>query len=640
MWHGHVEGLRPGQLYGYRVHGPYSPREGHRFNPAKLLLDPYGHVVEGRIAWDDATFGYDPASPDGDLSLDGRDSAPFVPRSAVARSAFDWGDDAPPRRPLAETVIYEAHVRGLTRLHPDIPAAIRGSYDALGHPAVLRHLVALGVTAVELLPIQAFADDRFLVRRGLTNYWGYSTLGYFAPEPRYLGPAGPDGLRASIRALHAAGIEVILDVVYNHTAELEETGPTLSFRGIDNATYYKPAPGDPRRTLNCTGCGNALDLSQPAVRDLVLDSLRHWAGEYRVDGFRFDLATTLARDPDGFDPACAFLRELSADRVLGRLKLIAEPWDLGKDGYRLGAFPPGWREWNDVARDAIRSFWRGDGGAVPGLARALSGSEDIFGPGGRGPLASVNYVCSHDGFTLDDLVSYTERHNGANGEENRDGHGDNLSAHHGVEGPTTDPAILGLRARQKRNLLATVFLAQGVPMLGMGDELCRTQGGNNNPYCQDNRTSWLDWEAGRAADPDLPAFVAALTALGRARPALRRDRFFTGEPDPVTGRRDVTWLAPDGREMAAPDWQDAERRAMGAMLDGPEDAPPLLALFNASTADILFPLPPVSGGWRPLLDTRLPTGVPRDLGRVAGGAGTFLVEARSVVLFEGTNRQD
>ena len=590
----------------------------------------------GRVAWDDATYGYDPASPDRDLGFDTRDSAPFAPRSAVVDPAFDWADDRPPDHPWSRTFVYEAHVSGLTRLHPDIAPDLRGTYEALAHPSIVRHLRSLGVTALELLPIHAFCDDRFLVERGLTNYWGYSTLGFFAPEPRYLGPAGATGLKQAVKDLHAAGIEIILDVVFNHTAELEETGPTLSFRGVDNATYYKPVPGDPRRTYDCTGCGNALDLGQPAVARLVLDSLRHWVGEYHVDGFRFDLATTLARNPYEFDPHCAFLTALAADPVLSRVKLIAEPWDIGRGGYRLGAFPPGWRDWNDVFRDSVRGFWRGDRGAVPAFVRAIAGSREIFERGGRGPLASVNYVSSHDGFTLADLVSYEERHNLANGEGNRDGHKDNLSWNCGHEGPTGDDAILALRRRQTRNLLASLMLAQGVPMLAMGDELSRSQGGNNNAYCQDNPTGWLDWTAGRDSDPDLPAFVAYLARLRRDLPALRRETFFTGAVDPATGRKDVVWLAPEGREMQEADWADPGRQAFGIRFGGEADGgAPLLGLVNAASDDTAFRVPSDTGdgAWRALLDTGCPTGVADDRMTGFGQGGTFILKARSLVLF-------
>ena len=632
VWSTRVDGVGRGRLYGYRVGGPYEPGAGHRFNANKLLLDPYARAVHGAVRWDDAVYGFDRASSDGDLSFNERDSAPFCPLAIVTDERFDWDGDHPPRRPWSETVIYEAHAKGLTRLHPEVPEEIRGTYEALGHPAIVDHLKRLGVTALELLPIQAFADDRFLVERGLVNYWGYSPLAFFAPEPRYLGPGGAAGLKSAIAALHRAGIEVILDVVYNHTAEAEETGPTLSFRGIDNLTYYKPRPGDPRRTLNPTGCGNALDASRPAVARLILDSLRHWVREYRVDGFRFDLATTLARDPDAFDPDCAFLRALAADPALAGVKLIAEPWDLGENGYQAGRFPPGWSDWNDRFRDGLRGFWRGDAGTVPGLARAVSGSQEVFGPGGRGPAASINYVCSHDGFTIADLVTYTERRNRPNGEENRDGHGHELAVNHGVEGPTDDPAIVGARRRHVRNLLATLMLSVGVPMIAMGDEAGRTQNGNNNPYCQDNETTWLDWS--NLPDPELVPFVAALTAIRRALLHARRTEFLTGVRDPSTGWKDVSWLRPDGQEMTDADWADVARRVLGIEADGGPDESRVLLVLNAGTDPVPFQFPAWLDGlrWTPILSTASPTGEP-DTAICEGG--TFDVAARSLVLFRG-----
>ncbi len=633
-WRAFVPGLAPGQLYGYRVHGPYRPGDGHRFNPHKLLIDPYARLLSGPVLWDDALYGFDRDAADGDLSFDTRDSAPFCPRSVVVDPAFDWGDDRPPARPWPETILYEAHVRGLTMRHPAVPPALRGTYEALGHPVVVDHMVRLGVTALELLPIHAFADDRFLVDRGLANYWGYSTLAFFAPERRYLGPAGIPGLKGAIRALHRAGIEVILDVVYNHTAELEETGPTLSFRGIDNAGTYRPRPGDRRRTDNITGCGNAIDASRPGPRALILDSLRFWLEEYRVDGFRFDLGPVLGRDPDAFDAGCALFRAMRDDPVIARAKLVAEPWDLGPDGYRLGDFPAPFAEWNDRARDGYRRFWRGDAGSLTGFVRALAGSREVFERSGRAPQASVNYAASHDGFPTADVAAFAERHNAANGEGNRDGHGDNLSWNGGVEGPTDDPAILARRARDRRNLLASAFLSLGSPMLLAGDEFARSQGGNNNAYCQDNATSWLDWEA--AADPDLPAFVARLASIRRAHPALRRIAFLTGEPGP-DGRPDVAWLRPDGTPLQPADWHDDGLRAF-AMLTGGADGPPLLLVVNGGTRDLAVPRPgPEAGsGWRALLTTATSTGAADGSEHPRDRPGTFAVAARSAVLFEAT----
>jgi len=637
IWHGHVAGIRPGQLYGYRVLGPYEPAAGHRFNANKLLLDPYARLLSGTVRWDDATYGYLPDAAELDLSFNPHDSAPFMPRCVVVDPAYEWGADAPLRRRWSETLIYEAHVGGLTKLHPQIQPELRGTYEALGHPAIITHLLRLGVTALELLPIHAFSDDRFLVQRDLVNYWGYSSFGFFAPDARYLGPAGLNGLKSAIAELHRAGIEVILDVVYNHTAELEETGPTLSFRGIDNAVYYKSQPGDPRRTFNCTGCGNSLDVSHPAVLRQVLDSLRFWATEYHVDGFRFDLAPTLARNPYEFTREAPFFAALAADPVLSRVKLIAEPWDIGDGGYRLGQFPPPWGEWNDVFRDSVRRFWRGEPGQVPGLVRAVAGSREILEASGRGPAASVNYVASHDGFTLEDLVSYEHRHNWQNGEENRDGHGDNHSSNCGIEGPTGDRDVLALRARQKRNLLATVMLSQGVPMLLMGDELSRSQQGNNNAYCQDNPTTWLDWDKGRAHDADLTAFVAYLAEIRRTHAALRRTTFLDGVPDASTGLKDVHWLTPAGSELTESDWHDEGRRALGLVLGhDAEDGRRLFAVFNSAPDSAPFRLPEYgSQGWVPLLDTMSGTGRPNDPERTFAAGGTFVVEPRSVILFRG-----
>lgn len=635
VWHVHVAGLGPGQLYGYRVHGPYAPRDGHRFNPNKLLIDPYARMLSGRLVQDEANYGFPLSGPDADLGFDERDSAASIPKGVVLAPSSSEFDDRTPSRPWTETVIYEAHVRGLTMLHPDVPAALRGTFAALGHPAVVAHLQRIGVTAVELLPCQAIGDEPALVRRGLVNFWGYSTLNYFAPEARYLGPSGTVGLKQAVRALHAAGIEVILDVVYNHTAELGEDGPTLSFRGIDNASYYKARPENLRRTWDTTGCGNTLNLSHPRVRQLVLDSLRHWAVEYGIDGFRFDLATALARDPFDFDRRSAFFSGVAADPLLSGLKLIAEPWDIGEGGYRLGGFPTGWSEWNDQYRDTVRAFWRGDEGQLPRLTQGLTGSKEIFAASGRGPSASVNYVASHDGFTLRDLVSYERKHNEANGEGNRDGHGHNLSSNGGVEGDTDDATILAHRARLVRAMLASALVAQGVPMLLAGDEFARSQGGNNNPYCQDNPTSWVDWTGWRTIDPTLPDYVARLLALRREHQALHRISFLTGLDVPGTGLRDVYWLAPDGREMTWQDWADGSRRIVGMQIgnDAP-DGRRLLVLVNGSGRDIAFRLSPTVPGrsWITVFDSTSRTGAPDDGCRSLPAAGTFTVAARSLVL--------
>ncbi|GJD63794.1 glycogen debranching protein GlgX [Methylobacterium frigidaeris] len=638
VWHGYLSGVLPGQLYGYRVHGPWEPARGHRFNPHKLLIDPYARELHGRVRWHDALYPYRRGSHREDV-LDRRDSAPMMPKGVVTAPEAPVHDDPPLRHPLVDSVIYEAHVRALTQTHPDVPLPWRGSYAALGHPAIVDHLVRLGVTAIELLPIQAFVDDRFLVEKDLTNFWGYSPLNYFSPEPRYLGPAGTAGLKAAIRQLHAAGIEVLMDVVYNHTCEADHTGPSLSFRGIDNASYYKLNPDDPRRDIDCTGCGNTLDVAVPRVMQMVLDSLRHWVEAYRIDGFRFDLASSLARAPHDFTPRAAVLQAMAQDPLLSRVKLIAEPWDIGMGGYQLGGFPVGWSDWNDQFRDAARGFWRGDAGQLPKLTQGLTGSKEIFSASGRGPSASINFIASHDGYTLADVVAYEEKHNEANGEGNRDGHGHNVSRNYGAEGPTDDPEILAVRTRQKRNLLATILLAQGVPMLLMGDERSRSQGGNNNAYCQDNATSWVDWE-NDGGDPALTAFVRNLLALRRDHRALRRRKFLTGETVASGGLRDVHWLSPCGAEMDDGAWGDGERRAFGMQIgnDAP-DGRRLLILANAGEAALDFRLAPVIGGpWTPFFDTTVSDGRPGGRESVKAGGVVRLPERALLVLARNTAR--
>ncbi len=637
VWHGYVTGVRPGQTYGYRVHGPYEPGSGHRFNPHKLLLDPYARQLAGHVRWHDALNGFRSGGNRADTALDRRDSAPMMPKGVVEDPARTWGDDRRPNVPWRDTIIYEAHLKGLSELHPGMPGEVRGTYTALGHPAVVDHLVKIGITAVELLPIQAFADDRFLVEKGLRNYWGYSTLNYFSPEPRYFGEDGAYGLRAAVKTLHAAGIEVILDVVYNHTCEGNQTGPTLSFRGIDNKSYYKLVPDDPRSYWDCTGCGNTLDLSHPRVLQMVLDSLRHWVESYHVDGFRFDLAPALTRTPFEVSDRAGFLHAIGQDPVLSRVKLIAEAWDLGNGGYRVGAFPTGWGDWNDRFRDTVRSFWRGDPGQIPGMANRLSGSSDVFNHSGRKPWASVQYVASHDGFTLQDIVSYNNRHNLPNGENNKDGHEPNYSANHGVEGPTRDKAILAARNRQKRNLLATAILATGTPMLLMGDEFSHSQDGNNNAYCQDNRTSWLDWHD--TLDPHLVDYVANLIALRKRHAVFRRLEFFTGDALATTGLKDVYWLTAEGQEMEGDDWGHVERRALGMQIgnDG-EASERILLLFNASAEDLSFKLPkgfPCTA-FRPVFESTKPDGL-CDTGAKCVGAGeAFPLPSRSFVLLQHT----
>ena len=613
VFHGHLPGLKAGQVYGFRAHGPWAPERGHRFNPAKLLLDPCAEALVGRTLWEGPNL-VDPADP---FALDPRDSAPFVAKAVVTAPLPPVPEGERPGVPWPETVLYEAHVRGLTRLHPAVPEAQRGTLKGLTHPAVLDHLRRLGVTAVELMPVAACLDELRLVRLGLSNYWGYNPLAFSAVEPRYA--AGPDPraeCRAAVRALHAAGLEVVLDLVYNHSAEGDHLGPTLSLRGLDNAVYYRPDPADPRRYADLAGTGNALNLGHPRVVQLVTDSLRHWAA-FGIDGFRLDLATTLGRGRDGtFAPDSPLLQAVAQDPVLSRLKLIAEPWDVGPDGYQAGNFPPPFAEWNDRFRDAARRFWRGDAGSLPELAGRLLASADRYDHGGRGPWASVNYVAAHDGFTTRDLVTYARKHNEANGERNRDGHGDELSANYGAEGESGDLRVRRLRQRQRRNLLATLLLAQGTPMLLMGDEVGRSQGGNNNAYCQDNPTSWYPWEGIGVDEGMFQAFVARLIALRRHHPALRRRRFLHGNGRGPDGLRDVTWLARDGSEKRPEHWRDPANRCFGLLLDGaaepdrgadggPQTDDLLLLLANAGEDPVAFAPPAVGAAtaWETLLDT-------------------------------------
>jgi isoamylase len=618
VWHGYLPGLRPGQLYGYRVHGPYAPERGHRFNPAKLLIDPYARVIAGPVGWHDELLGYAVLAPEDRPIPSTVDSAPFVPKAMVFADAFPWQDDRPPRTPLERTLIYECHVKGMTMRHPDVPPELRGTYLGLASEPIVEHLRALGVTAVELLPVHHHAHERALAGRGLVNYWGYNSIGYFAPDPRYA--TGHHGeqvteFKTMVKRLHRAGIEVLLDVVYNHTGEGNRLGPTLSLRGIDNAVYYRLGADDPATYVDCTGVGNTLDMSHPRAVQLVVDSLRYWVGEMHVDGFRFDLAPTLGREDDGFDRRAAFFQILAHDPVLSRVKLIAEPWDLGFDGYQTGGFPDGWLEWNDKYRDTLRRFWRGDAGVVPELASRLSGSSDLFQGADRTPLASVNFVTCHDGFTLRDLVSYDVKHNEANGEGNRDGNDHNLSRNWGVEGPSDAPGVVRLRARAMRNLLASLLFSQGVPMLSHGDEIGRTQQGNNNAYCQDGPLTWLDWDLDDERR-ELLRFVRQATALFHAHPALRRRRFFTGKPG-ADGTRDIVWLHPDGHEMQDRDWRDPAGHALtmlvqdGDEADGdaiaasPERREHVLLLLNGAGRSRTFALPAPSpdGRWRELLNT-------------------------------------
>ncbi|MCV0397256.1 MAG: glycogen debranching protein GlgX [Rhizobiaceae bacterium] len=601
VWHGYLPDVRPGQLYGYRVHGPYAPEEGHRFNPNKLLLDPYALEIRGEIRWHDAVFGYRVGHPKEDLSFDRRDSAFVMPKCVVVDPAVTWGDDIRPRHPWSETIIYEAHVKGMTALREDLPQQLRGTFEGLSDPRVIDHLVRLGVTAVELMPVQSFFDDRHLVERGLSNYWGYNTIGFFAPATRYISPnGGVHEFKLVVRRLHEAGIEVILDVVYNHTAEGSQLGPTLSFRGIDNASYY--ILGDDRRYYyDTTGCGNTVNLRNRRVLQMVMDSLRYWVEECHVDGFRFDLATALGRDRHAFDQHSVFLEAVMQDPVLSTVKLIAEPWDTGPEGYQLGNFPPGWAEWNDRYRDTVRSFWKGDEGSAAALATRLMGSADCFDSRGRRPWASVNFVTAHDGFTLADTVSYDSKHNEANGEDNRDGHDNNLSHNWGVEGPSDDPNILDQRDRIRRGLMATLLLSQGTPMILMGDERGRSQGGNNNGYCQDDEINWLQWNDIGARDRAFESFVRCLLALRRAHPILRQPRFAHAR-HLADGVADVVWLRADGEVMSEEDWTNPGTRTLGLQLNSWEER--LLMLFNAHNEDMAFSLPRLGGEqWRLKLDT-------------------------------------
>ncbi|HEX7002875.1 MAG TPA: glycogen debranching protein GlgX, partial [Trueperaceae bacterium] len=552
VWHAYLPGVGPGQLYGYRVEGPYEPKEGMRFNPNKLLIDPYAKAIEGDVVWDDANFGYRLGDRKKDLSFDDRDSAPFVPKAVVVDESFDWEGDRSPGIPLHRSVIYETHIRGMTMKHPEVPDELRGSYAGMASDPIVGYLKELGVTAVELLPVHQFVSDKLLQDRGLSNYWGYNTIGFFAPEVAYAS-SGTRGeqvreFKEMVKSFHRAGIEVILDVVYNHTAEGNELGPTLSFRGIDNAMYYRLVEDEPRYYMDYTGTGNTLNLGNPRVLQLVMDSLRYWVTHMHVDGFRFDLAAALARELHDVDRLSTFFDTIGQDPTLARAKLIAEPWDVGPGGYQVGNFPPGWAEWNGRYRDAVRSFWRGDPVGVAELAYRLSGSSDLYEDTGRRPYASINFVTAHDGFTLNDLVSYDEKHNEANGDENRDGEENNLSWNCGVEGETDDPEVIALRERQQRNLLATLLLSQGVPMIAGGDEQGRSQGGNNNAYCQDNEISWVDWTLAEKNIAQV-RFVQSLTALRRRYPILRRNRFLSTVVNEAIGVKEVTWINPSGSEM-------------------------------------------------------------------------------------------
>ncbi|QJY51027.1 glycogen debranching protein GlgX [Pseudonocardia broussonetiae] len=665
VWHGYLPTVEPGQRYGFRVHGPHDPGQGLRCNPHKLLIDPYAKALDGPVKWDEAVFGYQFSDPD---TRNDADSAPFVPKSVVVNPFFDWGSDRPPKIPYNESVIYEAHVRGLTIAHPDIPEPLRGTYTGLAHPAMIEHLKNLGVTAVELMPVHEFLNDHHLQEKGLSNYWGYNTVAFLAPHHAYaMGNNRPGNqvqeFKAMVRDLHDAGIEVILDVVYNHTAEGNDMGPTLSMRGIDNHAYYRVVEDDQRYYMDYTGTGNSLNVRNPHTLQLIMDSLRYWVTEMHVDGFRFDLASTLAREFYDVDRLSVFFDLVQQDPVISQAKLIAEPWDVGPGGYQVGNFPPLWTEWNGKYRDTVRDFWRGEPGTLGEFAQRLTGSSDLYQNDGRRPFASINFVTAHDGFTLNDLVSYNEKHNEANGEDNNDGESHNRSWNCGVEGPTDDEAVLELRARQQRNIIATMLISQGVPMLLHGDELGRTQNGNNNVYCQDSEIAWVDWSlAGKNAP--LIGFTAGMVALRHAHPVFRRRRFFAGRPigprrraDAAAALPDIAWFTPTGEEMTEQDWDSGFGKCVTVFLNGEgifdvdargervvDDS--FVIALNAHYEDIDVVLPGSRYGsrWAVVVDTT--TGIVTTLATAPGmaaaepdtvGAGdTFTVTARSLVVFQRT----
>jgi glycogen operon protein len=636
VWHGYLPNAVPGLLYGYRAYGPYEPSHGHRFNPHKLLLDPYARATRGDIRWNDSLFGYRVGSSRADLTMDRRDSALAMPKAVVVDDAFSWQDDRRPNVPWSDTIIYEAHLKGLTQLFDEVHPPDRGTFAALAHPGVIAHLKRLGVTAIELLPIHAYLQDRNLVN-GLSNYWGYNTLSYFAPESRYLVDHRLNLIRLAIRRLHAAGIEVILDVVYNHTCEGSELGPTLSWRGLDNATYYLLSE-DKRYCVNYTGTGNTLDLTKARVLQMAMDSLRYWATEFRVDGFRFDLGVTLGRERHGFDPGAGFFDAIRQDPILSTLKLISEPWDVGPNGYQLGQHPPGFAEWNDRFRDGVRRYWVGEPGMRAELAARTSGSGDLFDRSARRPWASVNYITSHDGLTLEDLVSYEQKHNEANGENNEDGHSNNYSHNWGHEGPTDDPAIKELRNRVKRSMLLTLFASLGTPMLLHGDEFGRTQLGNNNAYCQDNRLSWVDWSMAQTGEGKaLMSFVTRLTTLRRDFPIIGCGKYLYGQDEIAPGIRDLEWFDENAHSLAPAEWQDSERRAlvMRRAQTRPDGRVELVALLvNSSTGAIPFKLPGAFQWWV-LVDSAAPTDEVHPL-----ATETYQVQDRAAVIMSGTHEVD
>jgi glycogen operon protein len=646
VWHGFIPNIEPGQRYGYRVYGPYNPVAGHRCNPNKLLIDPYAKAIDGTFEWNQSLFGYNFGDPD---SRNDDDSAASMPKSVVINPFFDWGVDRPPGHEYADTVIYEAHVKGLTQTHPDIPEQARGTYSGVAHPVIIEHLKSLGVNAIELMPVHHFVNDSTLVEKGLSNYWGYNTIGFLAPDAKYSSSPNPGGqvqeFKAMVRALHEADIEVILDVVYNHTAEGNHLGPTLSMRGIDNTAYYRLVDNDKRYYLDYTGTGNSLNVGHPHSLQLIMDSLRYWVTEMHVDGFRFDLAATLAREFYDVDRLSAFFELVQQDPTVSQVKLIAEPWDIGPGGYQVGNFPPQWTEWNGKYRDTVRDYWRGEPATLDEFAYRLTGSADLYEHTGRRPVASINFVTAHDGFTLRDLVSYNEKHNDANKEGNRDGESHNRSWNCGVEGPTDDPEIKALRSRQQRNFIATLLLSQGVPMIVHGDELGRTQQGNNNVYCQDNELSWIDWAQ---ADTDLIEFTRAVSALRTAHPVFRRRRYFSGKP---VGRRgdggqpDIAWFAPDGSQMTEDDWESSFAKSIAVYLNGlgipdldvrgqrvTDDS--FVLCFNAHYEPIEFSLPPKEFGpaWVPVIYTADTTTAGEAKPLTAGA--TVAVDARAVLVLQ------
>lgn len=641
VWHVFVPDIGPGTVYGYRVHGPYDPQNGHRFNPNKLLLDPYAKRHIGELKWSPEVFGYTIGDEAEDLSFDERDSAPFVPKCVVVDHNFSFDGLNAVRVPWDKCIFYETHVRGFTKRHPAVPENERGTFAGLGNAEVVKYIKELGVTSVELLPIHSFVNDDYLLEKGLTNYWGYNTIGFFAADPRFFSTGEIAEFKNMIKSFHDAGLDVILDVVYNHTAEGNEKGPTLSFKGIDNASYYRLLHDNRRHYINDTGTGNTLNLSHPRVLQMVCDSLRYWVTEMGVDGFRFDLATILGRLDHGFDESCGFLQVCRQDPILASVKLIAEPWDCGPGGYQVGRFPPGWAEWNDSYRDDVRDFWRGEKGTTQAFAKRITGSADKFQHRGRRSWASVNFITAHDGFCLNDLVSYNEKHNEANGEDNRDGSSNNRSWNCGVEGPTDDAAIRELRERQKRNLLATLIFSQGTPMVLAGDEFGRTQDGNNNTYCQDNELNWFDWEGIGEEGRALQKFVQNILTLRRTLPLLHVAQFLSGEPHPDTGITDATWISPAGTPLTQEQWDDANMHCFGLVVDGRArvsgikrvaDDTTLLLVFNAYHDALDFTLPDVynKSEWTCLVDTNMP--FRSDLPKFKSGE-TYCVTGRSLLLF-------